>query len=86
MALPLWLQYLVVGLVVLLALWMFLRRQFPGSVRRLRIALASPLVREGRPPWARRLARLIAPPAGGGGGSCGGCDSCGPEPPRRRPH
>jgi hypothetical protein len=33
---PLWLQYVIVALVVLLALWMFLRRQFPGTVRRVR--------------------------------------------------
>src|SRR5690606_24623749 len=43
---PLWLQYVVVALVVLLALWMFLRRQFPGTVRRVRIAIAAPLVRD----------------------------------------
>ena len=82
MQLPLWLQYVVVALVVLLALWMFLRRQFPAAVRRARIALAAPLVREGQSSWKRRLARMIAPAGGSGGGACGGCDGCGPEPPR----
>ncbi|TWH08990.1 MULTISPECIES: DUF6587 family protein [Pseudoxanthomonas] len=82
---PLWLQYVIVALVVLLALWMFLRRQFPGTVRRLRLALAAPLVRDGRPAWMRRLARLIAPAAGGGAGACGGCDACGPEPRKGPP-
>lgn len=76
MDLPLWLQYLLVGLVVLVALWMFLRRQFPGMVRRTRIAVAAPLVREGRPAWMRRLARRIAPPGRGGASSCGGCSGC----------
>lgn len=80
---PLWLQYVIVGLVVLLALWMFLRRQFPGTVRRVRIAIAAPLVRDGRPAWMRQVARVVAPPASGNGGACGGCDNCGPEPPRR---
>ncbi|MBB1471633.1 MULTISPECIES: DUF6587 family protein [unclassified Luteimonas] len=71
-------QYGVVALVVLLAAWMALRRQFPGTTRRLRIAVALPLVRDGRPPWMRRLGLRIAPAGSGsgtscGGGSCGGC-------------
>ena len=79
---PLWLEYGVVSLVVLLALWMFLRRQFPGTVRRLRLALAAPLIAEGRPPWMRALARRLAPAAAGAGTSCGGCDGCGSSSPR----
>ena len=74
--LPLSLQYALVAAIVALALWMFLRRQFPGAVRRCRVALAAPLVRDGRPAWMRALARRIAPPARGG------CDSCGPAPKR----
>ena len=81
MDLPLWLQYLVVALIVLVALWMFLRRQFPGAVRRMRVAVAAPMVREGRPAWMHALARRIAPPSRGGSG-CGGCNGCGPNPPR----
>ena len=82
--LPLWLQYALVGAVVVLALWIFLKKQLPGTLRKARIALAAPLVREGRPPWMRSLARRIAPPSGGGGSSaCGGCDGCGPEGPKR---
>lgn len=76
MDLPLWLQYLVVALIVLVALWMFLRRQFPTAVRRARIALATPMVREGRPAWMRGLARRIAPPGSVGGAGCGGCNGC----------
>lgn len=81
---PLTVQYIVVGLVVALALWIFLKKQMPGTLRRLRLALAKPLVRDGRPAWMRALARRIAPPARGGGGACGGCDNCGPPPPPRR--
>jgi hypothetical protein len=71
-------QYVVVALVVLLAAWMALRRQFPNTTRRLRIAIALPLVREGRAPWLRRLGQRIAPPGSGAGTgcantSCGGC-------------
>jgi len=80
--LPLWLQYVAVGAVVLLALWIFVKKQMPGTLRRARLALAAPLVREGRPAWMRSLARRIAPPSGGGSSSCGGCDGCGPEPKR----
>jgi hypothetical protein len=70
------LQDAVVMLVVLLALWMFVRRQFPAAVRRARIALAVPLVREGRAAWLQRLGRWIAPPSAGGGAGCGGCNGC----------
>ena len=37
------------------------RRQFPAGVRRLRIACAVPLLREGRSPWLQRLGRWMAP-------------------------
>lgn len=70
------LQYVVVALVVLLAAWMFARRQFPATTRRLRIALAVPLVREGRPGWMRALGRRVAPPGSVRGGSCGACNGC----------
>ena len=84
MYLPLWLQYLVIGAVVLAALWIFVKKQMPGTLRRLRIALATPLVREERPAWMRALARRIAPPSrSGGASSCGGCNDCGPEGPKR---
>ncbi len=83
MDLPLWLQYLVIAVVVLVALWMFLRRQFPGTVRRLRVALAAPLVRDGRPAWMRALGRHIAPVARGAGSACGGCNGCGEDGPPR---
>lgn len=81
---PLWLQYAIVGAIVIVALWIFAKKQLPGTLRRVRLALAAPLVREGRPAWMRALARRIAPPSKGGGASaCGGCDNCGPEPKQR---
>lgn len=70
------LQYAVVAAVVALSAWMVLRRQFPAAARRLRVALAVPLVREGRPAWMRALGRRIAPPALAGGKACGGCNGC----------
>ncbi len=82
MEIGLLLQYAVVALIVLLSAWVVLKKQFPGTVRRLRGALAMWLLQPRRPGWAQALGRKIAPPAGSGGGSCGGCDGCGPAPPK----
>jgi hypothetical protein len=80
----LWLQDLVVALAVLLSAGYLVRRQFPQSVRRWRIALAVPLLRETRHAGVQRLGRWLAPApraVGGGCGGCGGCDSgCTPGP------
>lgn len=70
------LQYAVIAAVVALSAWMVLRRQFPAAARRLRVALAVPLVRDGRPAWMRALGLWIAPPVAGGGRGCGGCNGC----------
>ena len=74
------LQYAIIGLLVLISAWVVLKKQFPGTLRKARVALALPLLREGRPGWLRALGRWIAPtPAGSGGDGCGGCNSCGPS-------
>lgn len=71
------LQYIVIAVAVLVSVWVVFRKQAPNAARRLRIALALPLVREGRPGWMRALGRWIAPPSkvADGCGSCSGCDS-----------
>lgn len=69
-------QYVVIALAVVLSAGFVAKRQFPGAVRRARLAMAVPLVREGRPAWMRRLGRRIAPPSKSLGGGCGGCDGC----------
>ena len=74
---PLLLQYLVVALAVLVSAGVVMHKQFPNATRRLRIAIALPLLREGRPAWLRAWARSIAPPGQGGGKDCGGCNGCG---------
>lgn len=76
-------QYVVVALAVLLSAAVVVRKRAPGLERRIRGRLALWLVREGRPAWAQRLGRRLAPPAAGQGSACGGCDSCGPARPRR---
>ncbi|MCC4589098.1 hypothetical protein LL962_18670 [Xanthomonas sp. NCPPB 1067] len=83
MELSLTLQYVVIAAAVLISVWVVMKKQFPGTVRRLRGALALVLLREGRPAWMRALGRRVAPPASQGGASCGGCDNCGPTPPRK---
>lgn len=71
------LQYLIVALAVVVSAWVVLYKQFPNAARRLRVALALPLLGEGKPAWMRALARKIAPPGQGGGKDCGGCNGCG---------
>ncbi|WP_460824174.1 DUF6587 family protein [Lysobacter olei] len=69
-------QYVVIALAVLLSAWFVAKRQFPGAVRKARLAIAVPLVREGRPVWMVRLGKRIAPASESLGGGCGGCDGC----------
>lgn len=69
-------QYLLVALAVIASAAFVFRRQFPVATRRLRIALAIPLLRETRPAWQRWLGRRIAPPPARGRGACGGCTGC----------
>ena len=73
------LQYAVIALVVFASLVVVMRKQFPNATRRLRIALALPLLRESAPGWLRPVGRAIAPPARNAGKGCDGCDSCGPD-------
>ena len=69
-------QYLVIALAVLASVAVVMRKQFPNATRRLRIAIALPLLREGKPEWMKSLGRAIAPAPKAGGPNCGGCDSC----------
>ena len=69
-------QYAVIALVVVLSVAIVMRSQLPATSRRLRIAIALPLLREGRPAWMRAVGKAIAPAVKGKGGGCSGCDSC----------
>jgi hypothetical protein len=69
------LQYVVVALAVLVSAWVVAHKQFPQAMRRLRVALALPLVRDGRPAWLRVLGRRIAPATSSSASACGGCSS-----------
>ncbi|PPV06183.1 hypothetical protein XBLMG947_2839 [Xanthomonas bromi] len=82
MDLSLTLQYVVIAIAVLVSLWVVMKKQFPGVLRRMRGALALGLLLSGRPAWMQALGRRVAPPATQNASACGGCDSCGPTPPR----
>ena len=71
-------QYTVITLAVVLSTGYVARRQFPAAVRRLRVVLAVPMVRDDKPRWLQRLGRAVAPPTRGAAGGCGGCNGCGP--------
>lgn len=69
-------QYLVIALAVLASVVVVMRKQFPNATRKLRIALALPLLREGRADWVRSVGKAIAPAPKAGGPNCSGCDNC----------
>jgi hypothetical protein len=73
---PLMLQYVVIAVAVTISAWVVLNKQCPGLARRLRVALALPLVREARPAWLRAFGRRIAPSPKAGADACGACNSC----------
>ncbi|MGV8930697.1 MAG: DUF6587 family protein [Luteimonas sp.] len=74
-------QYVLIALALVFSAWVVMKKQLPGVTRKLRIALAVPLVREGRPTWLRALGRRIAPAGAGNAKDCGGCNNCGPDGP-----
>jgi hypothetical protein len=69
-------QYLVIALAVLASAAVVMHRQFPNATRRLRIAIAMPLLREGAPGWMKSLGRAIAPAPRANAANCAGCDNC----------
>ncbi|HST44362.1 MAG TPA: DUF6587 family protein [Luteimonas sp.] len=71
-------QYAVIAVAALVSAWVVLARQFPGAARRLRVSLAVPMVRVGRPAWMMRLGRRVAPAQVAGGDGCGTCGGCAP--------
>ncbi|MGL6290665.1 MAG: DUF6587 family protein [Silanimonas sp.] len=77
-------QDLAVAIIVLGSAAYVLHDRAPALSRRLRVAIAVPMIREGRPAWMRRMARWIAPPRPATTG-CGGCDGCAPGHIRNTP-
>ena len=75
-SLSLTLQYIVVAVMVAASTWVVFLKQAPNAARRVRIALALPLVRETRPAWVRAVGKRIAPAQKPSGDACGGCNNC----------
>jgi hypothetical protein len=76
MSASLTLQYLIIAVAVLVSAWVVAKKQFPGSIRKLRVAVALRLLQERRSAWQRALGRRIAPPGSTGGPGCAGCTGC----------
>ena len=75
-------QYGVIALAVLSSAGYVMQKQWPGTLRAMRVRCAVPLLRDGRAAWLRSLGRVVAPaPRMAGEGGCGGCDGCGPTNP-----
>lgn len=70
------LQYMLVVLIVAASVIVVMRKQFPGATRRLRIAMALRMLREGSPNTLKKIGRWIAPEHAAGGKDCGGCNGC----------
>ena len=81
MTVSLALQYAVIGLAVAVSAAFVMRTQFPAATRRLRVACALPLLREGRPAWLQAIGRRVAPRATSAATACGGCNTCDHETP-----
>ena len=74
------LQYLAVALAVVLSAGYVVLSRFPGTVRRLRVALALPLLRAENARPLRALGRWLAPRPSVPADACGsGCDGCDPR-------
>ena len=72
-------QYIVIALVVAVSAVFVMRKQFPNATRKLRIAIAVPMLREGVPGWIRAIGRSVAPPPRTSDDGCGGCNGCDPD-------
>lgn len=69
-------QYLVIALAVLASAMVVVQKQWPGASRRLRVAVALPLLRTERR-WLQAIGRCIAPTPRVDAGGCIGCGGCG---------
>lgn len=77
MDVPLWLQYVVIALAIVVSVVVVVRKQFPRFAVALRKRLALWLLRDTRPAALRALGKRMAPVVTAGVAGCDGCDSCG---------
>lgn len=76
-------QYVIIGMVVLVSAWITLRKLAPKLTSRWLAALALRLDRPQHAAWQRALAHRLQPKQSTGNCSdgCDTCGSCGPKPP-----
>jgi len=77
------LQYIIISLMALASVWVVLKKQFPGTLRRLQGGLAQWLIKRQRFAKIQALGRRLAPPVQLGT-SCDSCHNC--SPGRDRQH
>jgi hypothetical protein len=69
-------QYVLVALAVVGSVAFVVRRQFPGTLRKARLACALRLRRHPEGSLAHRLGTRLAPAGTPVADGCGGCDAC----------
>jgi len=81
------LQYVVVGLVVLVSVLIVFRKLAPKLTNRWLASASIRFNQPGRGAWARAFGRRLQPKEATGDCSdgCGTCGACGPKPPAARP-
>jgi hypothetical protein len=84
MSAGLWLQYAVIGLLVLASLLVTLRKLMPLTSTRWLAGASARFNRPGHAAWVRALGRRLQPKQATGncGDGCSTCGSCGSKPPR----
>jgi hypothetical protein len=77
------LQYVIIGVIVLVSAWITLRKLAPKLTSRWLASLALRLDRKQSAAWQRALAHCLQPKQATGNCSdgCDTCGACGPKPP-----
>lgn len=77
------LQYVVIGVIVLISVLIVVRKLAPMLTNRWLAAASIHFSRSGRAAWVRALGLRLQPKQATGNCSdgCGTCGSCGPKPP-----
>ena len=83
MSTSLLLQYVIIGLVVLISVLIVVRKLAPKFSNRWLAAASIRFNRQGRPVWVRAIGRRLQPKEATGDCSdgCATCGACGPKPP-----
>lgn len=83
MSMGLWVQYVIVGLIVLASVLIVLRKLAPKLTARWLAAWSIRFNQKDRPAWVRAFGRRLKPKEATGDCSdgCATCGACGPKPP-----